>query len=87
MSRVSIDALLAEYRETPKKMTKEASAIQSTPSPYEDSEIEKMASLLSSAELGEDPESFEEKIAQALILGQTLTAMEKSASLKRKYRE
>lgn len=80
MSRVSIDALLAQYREAPKGgIEKEAAVIEKKEDVYDDVEIEKMASLLSDAELAElmGEESFEEKIAQALILGETLSSIKK----------
>jgi len=67
MSRVSIDSLLAEKRASPTVYN----VPEVKPDIFSDDEIEKMASLLSESPMVEEI-SFQEKVAQALILGQIL---------------
>ena len=73
MSRVSIDSLLAEKRAS---ITVAKVEEKSVPS-FSDDEIEKMASLLSDPGEVVGDETWQEKIAQALILGQVLSSIKK----------
>jgi len=73
MSRVSIDSLLAEKRASTTVAKVEEKSVPS----FSDDEIEKMASLLSDPGEVVGDETWQEKIAQALILGQVLSSIKK----------
>lgn len=86
MSNLTIDQILAERRqeETPDiyGFEKEASlATHTSEDKFPSSEITKMASKLKSGVIsGSAPRSFNEKMAEALIFGETISTLEKEAS-------
>lgn len=87
MSNLTIDQILAERRmeESPDiyGIEKEASSQPSPSVPFPSEEVEKMASLLSEADLQSDNvqggDSFNERVAAALILNDHITSMLKEA--------
>lgn len=83
MSKLTIDQILSEEREKGLPvfaLEKDASAQPPKSSAFSDEEVEKMASLLIEADFPEQQESFNEKIAAALILSDTINSLVKEAS-------